>query len=300
MKKIDLLQAPEGQGTRYPPPYDEPCKARHWKRLGDAAGLTQFGVNLLTLPPGVWSSQRHWHAKEDEFVYVLSGDVVLVSDDGEELLRAGDCAGFPAGVRDGHTLQNRTVQDAVLLVIGSRAGVVLGVLGLAAAAVLWRRPTGRERLRDKLALPMFAVGAGVVLLAAVLMSRDEAVQRITGMDSDSEGRLEYLPTLLKMAGDFFPVGSGFGGFDPLYRVYEPHEYLSPSYLNHAHNELMELAIQGGLPGLVILAVFLVWLAGKGWTAFRGPAALPVCKLPRYALSLSPSGNGPSGLGRHRR
>ena len=157
----------------------------------------------------------------------------------------------------------------MILVIGSRAGVVLGVIGLAAAAVLWRHPSGRERLRDKLALPIFAVGAGAVLLAAVLLSRDEAVQRITGMDSDSEGRLEYLPTLLKMAGDFFPVGSGFGGFDPLYRVYEPHEYLSPSYLNHAHNELMELAIQGGLPGLIILAVFLFWLAARGWAVFRG-------------------------------
>jgi len=88
--------------------------------LGDAAGLSQFGANLLTLAPGAWSSQRHWHAKEDEFVYVLSGDVVLVTDSGEELLRAGDCAGFPAGERDGHCLQNRTNVDAVILVVGSR------------------------------------------------------------------------------------------------------------------------------------------------------------------------------------
>jgi uncharacterized cupin superfamily protein len=120
MKKIDISQAPAGQGTRYPAPYDEPCKARTWRKLGDAAGLTQMGVNLLTLPAGAWSSQRHWHAKEDEFVYVLSGDVVLVTDAGEELLRAGDCAGFPAGVKDGHCLQNRTGHDALILVAGTR------------------------------------------------------------------------------------------------------------------------------------------------------------------------------------
>jgi uncharacterized cupin superfamily protein len=89
-------------------------------RLGDPAALTQFGVNLLRLPPGAWSSQRHWHTGEDEFVYVLSGEVVLVSDAGEEVLRAGDCAGFPANDRDGHCLQNRSGQDAAVLEIGSR------------------------------------------------------------------------------------------------------------------------------------------------------------------------------------
>src|SRR5262245_33419651 len=120
MKKIDLETAPTGSGTRYPPPHDEPCKLRRWKMLGNVAGLTQFGVNLVTLPPGVWSSQRHWHEKEDEFVWVLEGDVVLVTDEGEELMRAGDCAGFKAGVRDGHTLQNRSTRDALLLVVGSR------------------------------------------------------------------------------------------------------------------------------------------------------------------------------------
>lgn len=120
MKKIDIENAPEGSGTRYPPPHDEPCKLRRWKALGSAAGLTQFGVNLLTLPPGCWSSQRHWHEKEDEFVWVLDGDVVLVTDDGEELMRTGDCAGFKAGDRNGHCLQNRSSRDVLLLVVGSR------------------------------------------------------------------------------------------------------------------------------------------------------------------------------------
>ena len=120
MGKINLDTAPKGQGTRYPPPHDAPCKDRKWVRLGDAGGLTQFGVNLVTLEPGVWSSQRHWHEKEDEFVYVLDGELVLVTDAGEEIMRGGDCAAFKAGVRDGHCLQNRSSQPARFLVVGSR------------------------------------------------------------------------------------------------------------------------------------------------------------------------------------
>lgn len=120
MPKIDPEAAPEGVGTRYPAPYDAPCKGRRWRKLGEAAGLTQFGVNLVTLPPGVWSSQRHWHTHEDEFVQVLSGEVVLIEDEGETVLRAGAFAGFKAGVRNGHHFVNRSERDATLLVIGSR------------------------------------------------------------------------------------------------------------------------------------------------------------------------------------
>jgi len=120
MKKIEIDAVPVDSGTRYPPPHNEPCKARVWRRLGDAAGLTQFGVSLYKLAPGVWSSQRHWHTHEDEFVYVLEGELVLVTDSGEEILQAGDCAGFPAGRRDGHCLQNRSGAEAQILVVGSR------------------------------------------------------------------------------------------------------------------------------------------------------------------------------------
>ena len=120
MPKISLADAPEGLGTRYPAPFNLPCLERRWRRLGDAAGLTQFGVNLVTLHPGVWSSQRHWHSHEDEFVYVLRGELVLVTDEGEETLVAGDCAGFKGGVPNGHCLQNRTDRDAEFLVVGSR------------------------------------------------------------------------------------------------------------------------------------------------------------------------------------
>jgi uncharacterized cupin superfamily protein len=119
-KRIDLNEVKVVTGSAYPSPFDVPCAARARQRLGDAAGLTDFGVNLLRLPPGAWSSQRHWHSAEDEFVYVLAGEVVLVSDGGEEMLRSGDCAGFKAGVKDGHHLQNRSSRDAVLLEVGSR------------------------------------------------------------------------------------------------------------------------------------------------------------------------------------
>jgi uncharacterized cupin superfamily protein len=120
MPKIDRETAPRGSGSRYPSPFDEPCRNRSWIRLGDAAGLTQFGVNVVTLPPGAWSSQRHWHSHEDEFVYVLAGEAVLVTDAGEEILRPGDCAGFKAGDQNGHCLQNRSSRNVELLVVGSR------------------------------------------------------------------------------------------------------------------------------------------------------------------------------------
>jgi len=120
MAKIDLDTAPKGEGTRYPPPYNARCKDRKWIRLGDAAGLTQFGVNLVTLEPGVWSSQRHWHEREDEFVYVVEGELTLVTDEGDTVMHPGDCAGFKAGVRNGHVLQNRTHAIARFLVVGGR------------------------------------------------------------------------------------------------------------------------------------------------------------------------------------
>jgi uncharacterized cupin superfamily protein len=119
-KKIDLASVPHRTGTSYPPPYDAPCKSRDRQPLGVAAGLTQFGVNLLRLPPGQWSSQRHWQHGEDEFVYVIEGEVVLVTDAGDEAMRAGDCAGFKGGEPNGHHFQNRSHNDALLLEVGTR------------------------------------------------------------------------------------------------------------------------------------------------------------------------------------
>ncbi len=120
MPKIDRSTAPKGSGAGYPSPHDAVVRERTWVKLGDAAGLTRFGVNLLTLKPGVWSSQRHWHTHEDEFVYVLEGEVVLVDDDGEHRLGPGEAAGFKAEDPSGHHFINRSEADAVLLVAGSR------------------------------------------------------------------------------------------------------------------------------------------------------------------------------------
>lgn len=120
MAKIDLQQVEVRRGSRYPAQYGEPCRGREARMLSDAAGLTQFGVNLQRLDPGAWSSQRHWHTHEDELVYVLEGELVLVSDDGEEVLRAGDCAGFKAGVSNAHHLQNRSSTPALFINVGAR------------------------------------------------------------------------------------------------------------------------------------------------------------------------------------
>ena len=120
-KRISIEHAPTITGSRYPAPYHQPCTERVRRCLGDAAGLSQFGVNLTRLAPGGWSSQKHWHTGEDEFVFVVSGEVVLVTDAGEEVLRAGDCAGFKAGDENGHHLQNRTQQEVVVLEVGTRA-----------------------------------------------------------------------------------------------------------------------------------------------------------------------------------
>ena len=119
-KRINLQEVATIAGAGYPAPFDRPCSGRRRQRIGDAARLTDFGVNLLRLQPGAWSSQRHWHSAEDEFIYVLEGEVVLVTDAGEEVLRGGDCAGFKSGIHDGHHLQNRTDRDAVVLEIGTR------------------------------------------------------------------------------------------------------------------------------------------------------------------------------------
>ena len=125
MPKIEIETAPVGHGTSYPDEFAGPCLPRRRWRLGDAVGLEQFGVNLQRLPAGAWSSQRHWHHTEDEFVWVVSGEVVLVeglSGDAvtETVLRAGDCAGFKGGVPNGHKIENRSGAEAVLLEVGAR------------------------------------------------------------------------------------------------------------------------------------------------------------------------------------
>jgi uncharacterized cupin superfamily protein len=120
MPKVDAARVPERQGSDYPAPYGEPVSGRIRQALGRAGGLTDFGVNLVHLPPGAWSSQRHWHSHEEEFVYVLAGELTLVTGAGEQLLRAGDGAAFPKNVPDGHHMINRGEETAVYLDIGTR------------------------------------------------------------------------------------------------------------------------------------------------------------------------------------
>jgi len=117
---MDPMTVPVHQGTGYPAPFDADVRARKKRKLGDALGLTNFGVNLVALPPGCWSSQRHWHSKQDEFIYIVSGILTLVMNEGERELSAGMVAGFPAGVENGHHLVNTSDADAVYMEVGDR------------------------------------------------------------------------------------------------------------------------------------------------------------------------------------
>ena len=121
MPKIDVSAIPLSTGSSYPEHFREMVKGRERKALGDAGRLTQFGVNLTRLKPGAATAHRHWHEQEDELVYILEGELVLIEDEGETLLRAGDAAAFKAGVANGHHLVNRSESDAVLLEIGTRS-----------------------------------------------------------------------------------------------------------------------------------------------------------------------------------
>ena len=118
---LDPASLPARSGSGYPEPFQAAVAAREKRALGDALGLKNFGVNLTRLPTGNASAQRHWHSKQDEFVYIVAGEVVLVTDAGEQLLTAGMVAGFPAGSGDGHHLVNRSGKDALYLEVGDRS-----------------------------------------------------------------------------------------------------------------------------------------------------------------------------------
>ncbi len=124
MPKLDLDAIPQTNLTGYPPPYDREVEGRWYRRLAPAAGLTSMGASHVVLKPGAWSSQRHWHAGQDELVVMLAGEAVLVEDEGETVIRPGDVLAWPAGARNGHHLQNRTGEDCVFVAIsaGAREG----------------------------------------------------------------------------------------------------------------------------------------------------------------------------------
>jgi uncharacterized cupin superfamily protein len=123
MPKVDISKAVVRTIAGYPVGLREITEGREKIMLGDVAGLTQFGVNLTRLKPGAWSAQRHWHEQEDEFVYVVDGEVTLIENDGKTVLRAGDCAGWKAGTPNGHCLVNKSNADVVFLEIGTRSPI---------------------------------------------------------------------------------------------------------------------------------------------------------------------------------
>ena len=119
MPRIDLDAIPQTNTTGYPPPYHRDVAGRWVRRLAGPSGLSAMGASHVVLKPGAWTSQRHWHAEEDELLVMLSGEAVLVEDDGETVLRAGDVAAWPKGVRNGHHLQNRSTADCSLIAISA-------------------------------------------------------------------------------------------------------------------------------------------------------------------------------------
>lgn len=119
MPKLDLESIPQSNSTGYPAPFDKPVQGRWYRRLAEPGGLTRMGASHVVLKPGAWSSQRHWHAEEDELLVMIAGEAVLVEDEGETVLRAGDVAAWPQGARNGHHLQNRSERDCVFIAISA-------------------------------------------------------------------------------------------------------------------------------------------------------------------------------------
>ena len=120
MPKINPKDVPVTTGTTYPAPFNAPCLARRKKAIGDYGGLTQFGAHIITLPPGAWSSQRHWHSAEDELVMIIEGHPTFIDDNGETELAPGDITAHPANDGNGHHMQNRTEKEVRFLIIGTR------------------------------------------------------------------------------------------------------------------------------------------------------------------------------------
>jgi len=148
---LDPATVPGRTGTIYPDPFRGRCADRLKQVVGDPLGLTQFGVNIVTLPPGSWSSQRHWHEAEDEFVCILEGHVTLVTDQGPQVMGPGSVAGFPAGRADGHHLINETDQPVRFLVVGSRADSERAFYP--DIDLQYERDNGRNRFTDRTGKP---------------------------------------------------------------------------------------------------------------------------------------------------
>jgi len=146
MPKVAIASIPKTNRTGYPPPYDRDVAGRWYRRVGEAAGLTEIGVSHVVLEPGAWSSQRHWHEGLDEFVVMLDGEAVLVEESGETVLRAGDCAAFPKDAPNGHHLVNRSDRRCAFLAVDNRRGE--GDCHYPDADLRYDAASGRYRRKD--------------------------------------------------------------------------------------------------------------------------------------------------------
>jgi O-antigen ligase len=183
----------------------------------------------------------------------------------EEQLRVRGWLAIAAGV----------ILVPLLLVTGSRAGLITGVLGLLAIAILYRRPAilvpkKRKTLRISWRYPLIALGVLCLVALSVIMSRAEALNRLTSSDSLEGERFQLWPEVLKLVWKYFPTGSGSGSFEQAYQIDEPIGMLSPEYFNHAHNDWLEVAMTFGLPGMILMAIALLAVGKAAYNAFLSP------------------------------
>lgn len=168
-----------------------------------------------------------------------------------------------------------------ILGTGSRAGIVAGVLGVGLGLLLVRRRARRRMPRW--ALPAFVVAVAALILISVGADRATSIHRAITLDAAEDTRARAMPTVLAMIRDYFPAGTGFGTFDPVFRMHEPFELLKPTYFNHAHNDFLEIALDGGLPALVLLLAAIGWWAYASFRVWR--SASPDATLSRLGSAM---------------
>lgn len=233
-----------------------------------SGGLNLYARNSGDVPSGLFSNRNHQAAFLDCGLILIATWVRLPAH--------GLRPAFRLGIGGSAAL----LLLVVVIATGSRSGTLLALLACAYAAVtLAVGPARSATKRWRRLLPQVTIVAVVLGLAGIMMFAGRAVSfdRFTGFDPDAEQRIRALPTLFTMWRDFMPVGSGFGSFDPAFRMFEPDAMLHPAYFNHAHNDWLELGLSGGLPALVLLATFVVWAILRLVESFRAePTGSALC------------------------
>jgi O-antigen ligase len=246
---------------------------------GGRGGFYLYRVNSAPWPTGLFANRNHHAAFLAMGLPLLRVWILLAQNDGARVRRTWIA------------MAGALFIAASLAMTGSRAGLVVGALGVVAAVLLFpgeRRSSGRRaalspRLRTAGKVALVAVPLGLVAMA-VAMSRLPALQRLISTDTGEELRVQWMPTLFQMVGDYFPVGTGFGVFDEVARAYEPDALLAPVYFNHAHSDPIELVLNGGAAAILLVVLFLIWCAFRAWRTMRPfRAASPVAYLPRLGL-----------------